>query len=216
MRCKVNYGVPDPEKKKKKRLAIPYEAADIPSKRNDFEHPEVSILLTYLAYYNTGLTGQEMKECIDRFLELTQENMQARINEFGQWLKSLSDETKAKLQIDNAQEIKQHSDSQKERIYKAFRLNRRCINYWLRHCVFEKDTAQFKNSITSSSWDQSNVETAMGFSGTKDNCRLLPSYMHIIEAQNKEIAGTDGKMVEMLLQHVREVKPIIDGKQPLW
>ena len=56
LRNNVNYGIPSIERKKKKRLAIPYEAADIPSKRNDFAHPEVAILLTYLSYYNFGLT----------------------------------------------------------------------------------------------------------------------------------------------------------------
>lgn len=60
MRCKVNYGIPSPQRKLLKRLSVPYEAADIPSKRNDFAHPEVAIILTYLSYYNFGLTEDEL------------------------------------------------------------------------------------------------------------------------------------------------------------
>ena len=55
-RCNVNYGIPDKDRKKNKRLAVPYEAADIPSKKNDYAHPDVAITLSYLAYYNFGLT----------------------------------------------------------------------------------------------------------------------------------------------------------------
>ena len=62
LRCKVNYGVPDRERKvaSKKRLAVPYEAADIPSKKNDYAHPDVAIFLSYLSYYNFGLTLDEV------------------------------------------------------------------------------------------------------------------------------------------------------------
>lgn len=55
-RCRVNYGIPDQHRQKIKRLAVPYEAADIPSKKNDYAHPDVAILLTYLSYYNFGLS----------------------------------------------------------------------------------------------------------------------------------------------------------------
>ena len=39
-----------------KRLAIPYEASDVPSKKNDFAHPDVVLILSLIAYYNSGLT----------------------------------------------------------------------------------------------------------------------------------------------------------------
>ncbi len=49
-----------------KRLAVPYEAADIPSKKNDYAHPDVAILLSFLAYYNYGLTDDEVLECMNK------------------------------------------------------------------------------------------------------------------------------------------------------
>lgn len=53
-RCGVDYGVPGPEHIK--NIAVPYEAADIPSKTSEYEHPEVSALLSYIAYDMRGLT----------------------------------------------------------------------------------------------------------------------------------------------------------------
>ena len=64
MRCGVTYGVPDDERKKEKRVAVPYEAADVPSKKNEYSQPDVSILLSFLAYYNEGLNEEEFEEML--------------------------------------------------------------------------------------------------------------------------------------------------------
>lgn len=69
----------------------------------------------------------------------------------------------------------------------------------MQNCVFVKDMEQFKHSITSSSWDHSKVRKSMGFSGTKDNCRLFPTYVKLVTSDNNEIAGTDGKMLDLLI-----------------
>ena len=54
MRCGVTFGVPGPEHLK--RIAVPYEAADIPSRTSEYEQPDVSAYLSYLAYYTKGLS----------------------------------------------------------------------------------------------------------------------------------------------------------------
>lgn len=90
MRCKVQYGIPDEERKQKKRLAVPYEAADIPSKKNDYAHPDVAIMLSFFAYYNYGLTYDEVIEGFQRFFKLTSENEVARNSIYREWYKSLS------------------------------------------------------------------------------------------------------------------------------
>ena len=74
LRCRVNYGVPNEERMKKKRLAVPYEAADVPSKKNDFAHPDVTILLSLISYYNSGLSEPQFKESLNQLFELTNEN----------------------------------------------------------------------------------------------------------------------------------------------
>ena len=52
----MDYGVPDEERKLIKKVAVPYEAAGIPSKKNEYSQPDVSIILSYLSYFNTGLS----------------------------------------------------------------------------------------------------------------------------------------------------------------
>ena len=83
-------------------------------------------------------------------------------------------------------------------------------------CVFPKDMIQFNNSITSSSWDHSNVEAAIGFSGTKDIRRLFPTYIKFLMNDNQRIKGTDGKMLDMLLQNTLEVIDINESDAPQW
>lgn len=56
MRCGVDFGIPN--KFHIKRIAVPYEAADIPSKTSEYEQPDVSTLLSYIAYYTTGLSAK--------------------------------------------------------------------------------------------------------------------------------------------------------------
>lgn len=67
-------------------------------------------------------------------------------------------------------------------MYESFRMNRKFIAYWVKNCVFAKDMAQFELSMTSSSWDHAKVKSCLGFSGTKDNCRLLPTYVELINS----------------------------------
>ena len=47
-RHRVDFGV-NPQGKK--RLAVPFRACDTPSERSEFEHPEMAIVLTCIAYY---------------------------------------------------------------------------------------------------------------------------------------------------------------------
>ena len=54
LRNGVDYGVPGADNKK--RVGVPYEAADVPSKRSEYSHPDVATVLSYLSYYSRGLT----------------------------------------------------------------------------------------------------------------------------------------------------------------
>lgn len=64
---------------------------------------------------------------------------------------------------------------------------------------------QFEHSITSSSWDHADVLACIGFSGTKDNSRLLPTYVRLIQSDNLDILGTDGKMLDLMIENVLNV-----------
>ena len=216
LRCRVNFGIPNEERMKKKRLAVPYEAADVPSKKNDFAHPDVTLLLTLLAYYNSGITEAQFEECLDQLFKITGQNEEARNTLYQEWHNSLDKKAKEYLRVPNSLEIKRDSLSQMERMYSVFKENRKCISFWLRFCVFPKDMNQFNESITSSSWDHIRVPHCIGFSGTKDNCRLFPTYIKMVESENTRIKGTDGKMLDMLLEHTSEVMEVEDGPMALW
>lgn len=48
----------------KKRLAVPFRAADLPSERSEFSQPDVALLYTHIAYYGDGLSRTEFKEAV--------------------------------------------------------------------------------------------------------------------------------------------------------
>jgi len=56
LRCSVDYGIPS--EMHPKRVAVPYEAADVPSKRSEYAHPDVSAILSYICRYISGLTTE--------------------------------------------------------------------------------------------------------------------------------------------------------------
>ena len=126
-------------------------------------------------------------------------NSSTQIQTFEGWVESISKENKSSLKVKSVKEIKIESISQRKHLFEIFRKNRRCVAFWLKGCVFPKDMIQFNDSITSSSWDHSNVEASIGFSGTKDIHRLFPTYIKFQLNENLRIKGTDGKMLGMLL-----------------
>lgn len=48
----------------KKRLAVPYRAADLPSQRSEFQQPDVALVYSHLAYYGDGLKPHEFKQAV--------------------------------------------------------------------------------------------------------------------------------------------------------
>lgn len=84
-RHRVDYGLPDPGTRKK-RIAVPFRAADFPSERSEFSHPDIGITFTVFAYCHTGLSGREMKEALSRLLLLGLSEQEA---EYDLWVRSV-------------------------------------------------------------------------------------------------------------------------------
>ncbi|EJK67911.1 hypothetical protein THAOC_10982 [Thalassiosira oceanica] len=55
-RHRVSFGVARPGKKK---LAVPFRAADTPDLRSEFAHPDCALVFTMLSYYHDGLVADE-------------------------------------------------------------------------------------------------------------------------------------------------------------
>lgn len=104
LRPQIKYGVPDEERIKRtgKRIAVPYEAANVPSKRNDYAQPDVAIYLTYLSYYNTGLSSENLREGFVKLESITKGNDEAKAQIYQTWRSTLSLAQQRELKIDNA------------------------------------------------------------------------------------------------------------------
>jgi hypothetical protein len=68
MRAGVDFGVPG--EIHPKRVGVPYEAADVPSKRSEYAHPDLAILVSYTSYFTRGLTLNQFTELLEFFLSL--------------------------------------------------------------------------------------------------------------------------------------------------
>ena len=45
-------------------MAVPFEACDQPKTRAEYKDPDVAITLTFLAYYQTGLSPAQLREMV--------------------------------------------------------------------------------------------------------------------------------------------------------
>ena len=57
LRVGVDFGAPG--EKHHKKVAVPYEAADVPSIRSEYAHPDLAIFVSYIAYFEKGLTKDQ-------------------------------------------------------------------------------------------------------------------------------------------------------------
>ncbi|KAI9913394.1 hypothetical protein PsorP6_005462 [Peronosclerospora sorghi] len=91
-RNRVDFGLPAVGTRQKK-IAIPYRAADVPSERSEFSHPDVCIVLTLLGYYHSGLREGEVKNTFKMLLRLS---LSEQDQEYMRWFESV----KARLKAD--------------------------------------------------------------------------------------------------------------------
>ncbi|TMW55333.1 hypothetical protein Poli38472_013224 [Pythium oligandrum] len=198
-RNRVSFGLPVPGSRPK-LLAIPFQAADLPSERAEFCHPDVSIVLTLLAYYHAGLRDEEVFKAFQTLL-LLDESERARY--YDAWFDSvkslLSEEDRTLLRsmqnivLDNAVVV--------NRLHEVYRYCMGTINFYLNRIVFPRDTRQYPQRLARSAWDLVRGPRNVGFSGTNDNHRLLPLAVTQREPDEPSLRGTNGKMLDLLLQY---------------
>ncbi|KAK6360193.1 hypothetical protein TWF730_006344 [Orbilia blumenaviensis] len=150
-------------------LAVPFKAKDTPSSASDFAHPEVSLCLTCLSWYNYGLTGGEVKDCLEAVRASDHPE-----DEYCKWIEGNKDipehlQFLKGVNLDNPDEFT-------EIICPALERNKKVIDFYLQTFVFPRFSKQFPYKLTSSGWDIVETKTHLtsGFSGTNDNKYLLP------------------------------------------
>jgi hypothetical protein len=93
---------------------------------------------------------------------------------------------------------------QLELMWQHLRHNMAAVDLWLTYSLLPDQTSQFPQRLTRNAWHLADnaAGDVGGFSGTNDNHRLLPLQVHQADAAHKpHLAATNGKMLEMLLQH---------------
>ncbi|KAI9901102.1 hypothetical protein N3K66_002919 [Trichothecium roseum] len=152
-------------------IAVPFEAKGVPSDTAEYGHPDTAIILTYLAFYQTGFTQDQMTQCLQYIM--------------------ISDDPAARWEhilggcdIPDAFQhwslVNLDDGAQMEDLWSYIRFDKNVLNYYVQNFVFPRHAKQFGVKLQSSGWDipldDSRNPGAMttGFSGTNDNKRILP------------------------------------------
>ena len=196
MRYRVNYGI---DSKRKKRIAVPFTAADIPSARSEFSNPDMTLFLTVISYYNNGLSKNQIMDAFKILLDL---GADAQMYYYSKWLGQIaSDLSPAELsQIDQVIKLDITNMEQMELLCTEFKFATEVINFWLNRAVFPMDMTVYPKRITSNAWNLASGKHVIGFSGTKDKCRLMPTTIKQNEPDCSSLISTDGKMVHCLIE----------------
>ncbi|KAI9096946.1 hypothetical protein DFS34DRAFT_621986 [Phlyctochytrium arcticum] len=211
-RNQVDYGI-DP-RRLTKRMAVPFRAANVPSERSEFNHPDVSIMLTTLAYYYDGLSKENVRSALKSCLGM---GLPAQQRYYTDWIQPIkADLTQNELEmIGDVGRIDLSNAVQFQLLYRKLHRSTELINFWLKVLVLRRDTAQFPQRIGATSWNIADGSHAIGFSGTNDNHRLLPLQVRQHEPAIDSIQGTNGRMVQLLIDHTLETCTLPTQHEPI-
>lgn len=199
-RYRVNYGIDS--RRKSRRVAVPFRGSDMPADRAEYAQPETLIVLTHLSYYHRGLTATELKEAVYSLLQL---GPIAQSSIYNNWYKTgMSTMTNVQRSaLDKVEKVDPSNDVLLSMMHTVYKYNMSTINFWLSTCVLPRETMQFPNRLSANAFNlaDNRFGTITGFSGTKDSKLLLPSQIHQRIPDCPTIQGTDGKMLDLILQN---------------
>lgn len=167
-RWRVDYG-PDPTRKPRTNLAVPYRAKDNPTPRSEFSQPDVVILLTCLSWYYDGLSDEALTLAFQHLMLSDQAD-----HEYHEWVSnapSLPPSFRRLVGV-NMEDLAETT----KRVFPHLRFAKSVIDYYLSHIVFPKEMKEFPQKLSASGWDvgQTKTHPTTGFSGTNDSRHLLP------------------------------------------
>ncbi|KAG8739715.1 hypothetical protein FRC10_005234 [Ceratobasidium sp. 414] len=174
-------------------LAVPYHAKDMPSLRAEFGHPDVTVVLTCLGYYNHGLTDDQLDTCFEFLYKLDNPAL-----EYEHWV-GANEDIPLELQQLEGVNIKDREQFV-AKILPAFSRNVAVVNFFLASAVFPKSAKQFPHKLSTSGWDlvETKRHVTTGFSGTNDNRYLLPT--SISQSDPVKQSSTNALVLTYLLQ----------------
>ncbi|KAM3472023.1 hypothetical protein MY5147_005505 [Beauveria neobassiana] len=168
-RWRVDYGC-DFRRTPPTRLAVPFSAKDVPKPRAEFSNTDVVIIFTQLSYYHSGLHEQHVRDLIEHML-----TSDDGYGVYGHWFENSNSSMPVQLQklkAVNLQDDKQFYES----FYPNIRYSIKAIDHFLSRLVFPTELGAFSQHMAASGWDLAEVKAhpTTGFSGTTDQCELLP------------------------------------------
>ncbi|KAE9317256.1 hypothetical protein PF008_g18790 [Phytophthora fragariae] len=210
-RYRVNFGLPSPGTRPKK-IAIPFRAADVPSERSEFSHPDVCIVLTLLGYYHGGLTDDEVRSAFRMLLRLDISEQEQQYNRWYSGVQSRLNAEERKALCD-VRHVSLADARQFETLCRVYKFCMEMINFYFNTCVFPKDTQQYPQRLSRTAWNLAAGDNNIGFSGTNDNHRLLPLSVTQREPNEHSLLGTNGKMIDKILQVTHSYDVVRSGPQ---
>ncbi|TYZ66035.1 hypothetical protein PybrP1_011331, partial [[Pythium] brassicae (nom. inval.)] len=145
-RYRVDFGLPDAGTRPK-RVAIPFRAADIPSERSEFSHPEVNIAFTLFAYYHNGLTKSELREALEQLMKLSLSDQE---DQYAQWYSAVKDgipDEDARDFPRDACQLSPRNTQQFAMLHKVYQYSMEAVSFFLNTCVFPSDTTQYPHRL---------------------------------------------------------------------
>lgn len=202
-RWRVNYGL-DLSRDPRTDLAVPYMSKDIPKPRAEFSHPESIIVMTYLSYYYSGLSTQNLFHCLEHM-----QHSEDGDEEYNRWQHQFN-ELPEHCRVSGCHRslkginLKDRDKCIKE-LFPKLRFFKMCIDYFLSQIVYPKQMRNFPERLSASGWDIGTKKNnpITGFSGTKDSQILLPLSMKQLDLQ--EHAHTDALVLSNMLDENNSV-----------
>ena len=149
-RWRVDYGlVPQPKHSSvPTMLAVPYRAKDLPALKTQFGHPDLTIILTCLSYYYTGLSEEQLRYSFE--ILLAQDDPST---EYATWIEG-HDRESLPDSLRELKEINLRSSEQWDKtVFPLFSRNQAVIDFYLARVVFPKEAKEFPWKLSASSWD---------------------------------------------------------------
>ena len=197
-------------------VAVPFLSKGIPSEQAEFGHVDVSLTLTCLSFYFSGLRHDQLRQSFEHLLKSDDPD-----TEYNRWTQH----------VDNLPQYLRHWNSinledtgQLNDLWMHCRYNMVIINHYLNNFVFPRYAKVFERSLRQSAWDlpqfasapgpgtpkayvakpakfrkpQSRHSMTTGFSGTNDNRYMLP--LTIRQQDLPELTHTNAEVLTYLLQ----------------
>ena len=129
-------------------LAVPYRAKDEPAPNTQFGHPDITIILTCLSYYYTGLSEEQLRVSFEIL-----QGQDDPSTEYVHWVNEY-DGTSLPDSLQKFSEINLNSSEQWDNvIFPLFSRNQLTIDFYLSQVVFPREAKEFPWKLLGSSWD---------------------------------------------------------------